>query len=81
MWILGDVFMRQTYNVFHLDNKAIGIVNLDKEAEDSAGKGSSILGTFAKILIFLIFLVIGAFLVKFVYENYIKPRYAQEQEQ
>lgn len=72
--------MRQTYNIFNYEKKAIGIINLDSSSSDDSSKDSSSIGGFAKFFVVLVMLGLVGFLAKFSYDTYIKqPREQQEE--
>ncbi|EAR92323.1 eukaryotic aspartyl protease (macronuclear) [Tetrahymena thermophila SB210] len=80
MWILGDVFMRQTYNIFDYDRQAIGIVNLQPEDEEGHQIKSGTFSGFGKLVIMLLVIGIGAFLANYIYQNYIKNNSNNQQQ-
>ncbi|KAL4504069.1 hypothetical protein ABPG72_022699 [Tetrahymena utriculariae] len=80
MWILGDVFMRQTYNIFDYDRQAIGIVNMVPEDEEGHQIKSDTFSGFGKLVIMLLVIGIGAFLANYIYQNYIKNNSNNDQQ-
>ncbi|KAL4473765.1 hypothetical protein ABPG74_022629 [Tetrahymena malaccensis] len=81
MWILGDVFMRQTYNIFDYDRQAIGIVNLEPEDEEGHQIKSGTFSGFGKLVIMLLVIGIGGFLANYIYQNYIKNNSSNNDQQ
>ena len=60
--------MRQTYNIFNYEKRAVGIVDLEKNDESGGG---SFFGSFAKLIFLIIVIGLGIFLAKYVYDKYI----------